>query len=46
MVGRVLVYISLVFSITSAIEYVGLFAEAIAGTEQAKGNAKTSESDS
>ena len=28
-VGRWLVYISLVFSITSAVEYVGLFAEAI-----------------
>jgi len=28
-VGRWLVYISLIFSITSAFQYVGLFAEAV-----------------
>src|SRR5262245_46979167 len=33
-VGRTLVYISLIFSITSAFQYVGLFAEAVEAKEQ------------
>jgi CDP-diacylglycerol--glycerol-3-phosphate 3-phosphatidyltransferase len=33
-VGRVLVYISLIFSITSAFEYVGLFADAVEAKER------------
>jgi CDP-diacylglycerol--glycerol-3-phosphate 3-phosphatidyltransferase len=35
-VGRWLVYISLVFSITSAFQYVGLFAEAVEAKDQRK----------
>jgi CDP-diacylglycerol---glycerol-3-phosphate 3-phosphatidyltransferase len=38
-VGRVLIYISLVFSITSAFEYLGLFAQAV----EAKERGETSE---
>jgi CDP-diacylglycerol---glycerol-3-phosphate 3-phosphatidyltransferase len=36
LVGRVLVYISLVFSLTSAFEYVGYFASAMRDRERAK----------
>lgn len=36
-VGRALVYISLIFSIMSALSYVRLFAEAVAAKEQRKG---------
>lgn len=39
MVGRWLIYISLVFSITSALEYVGLFAEAVEAKERRGGAA-------
>ena len=37
-VGRWLVYVSLVFSIISAVEYVGLFAEAVEAKDR-RGNA-------
>jgi CDP-diacylglycerol--glycerol-3-phosphate 3-phosphatidyltransferase len=33
-VGRALIYISLVFSVTSAVEYVGLFAQAVEAKER------------
>lgn len=33
-VGRVMVYVSLVFSITSAFQYVGLFGEAVLAKER------------
>lgn len=35
LVGRALIYISLVFSVTSAIQYVGVFADALAARERA-----------
>jgi CDP-diacylglycerol---glycerol-3-phosphate 3-phosphatidyltransferase len=38
-VGRWLVYISLIFSITSAFQYVGLFAEAVEAQERRRGKA-------
>ena len=34
LVGRWLIYVSLVFSVTSAVEYVGLFAEAVEAKER------------
>lgn len=33
-VGRALIYVSLVFSLTSAVEYVGLFAQAVEAKQQ------------
>jgi len=33
-VGRALIYVSLVFSVTSAVEYVGLFAQAVEANER------------
>ncbi len=36
LVGRVLVYISLVFSVTSAFQYVGVFADALEARERAE----------
>lgn len=35
LVGRALIYVSLVFSLTSAIQYVGVFADALAARERA-----------
>jgi CDP-diacylglycerol--glycerol-3-phosphate 3-phosphatidyltransferase len=35
LVGRVLIYISLVFSVTSAFQYVGVFADALGAREEA-----------
>ncbi len=35
--GRALVYISLVFSVTSAVSYIGLFAEAVEAKEKRRG---------
>lgn len=37
-VGRVLVYLSLFFSVASAAQYVGLFAQAVDAKEQKRGN--------
>ncbi len=36
-VGRALIYVSLVFSVTSAVEYVGLFAQAVEAKDRRRG---------
>jgi CDP-diacylglycerol--glycerol-3-phosphate 3-phosphatidyltransferase len=45
-VGRMLVYLSLVFSITSAVKYMGLFVDAIDAKNKALENAETTASGS